>query len=554
MLITLIAGARPNFMKIAPLIKAIQAAEAVGKDIHYRLVHTGQHYDKNMSDTFFEELGIPMPDVNLGCGGGTQAEQTANIMVAFERDLMQNPTDLVLVVGDVTSTMACSIVAKKLNTKVCHVEAGIRSWDLTMPEEINRMVTDALADYMFTTSEVANKNLVLSGCSLEKPTPNPFLKEGEHASFANTWGAHTADSTQYDLLKENAKTNRKNPTEAESVMWDMLKGNNLGYHFRRQHIILDYIVDFICLEKGLVIELDGGYHNDPQQKAYDGYRTAHLQRLGYTELRFKNEELLCNPDDVIKKIKETLESLPSINSLPFGEGQGVGSLPSLQGRGGDRLPEERYTFPRTLQRVWYVGNVMIDTLLANRSRFRKPEVYDTLGLEEKNYIVMTMHRPANVDEEAHLKALMEQIITNVHGLPIIFPIHPRTAKIFYNLWGNEEQLKALFPNLHIVAPMGYLEFNYLVERAKAVVTDSGGITEETTVMGVPCITLRDNTERPETCTVGTNELIGTDPAAVKPALDLLFGGQWKKGAIPALWDGHTAERIVEILLGVMKDE
>ena len=394
MLITLIAGARPNFMKIAPLIKAIQAAAEAGKDIHYRLVHTGQHYDKNMSDTFFEELGIPMPDVNLGCGGGTQAEQTANIMVAFERDLMQNPTDLVLVVGDVTSTMACSIVAKKLNTKVCHVEAGIRSWDLTMPEEINRMVTDALADYMFTTSEVANKNLVLSGCSLEN-VPNNLI-----ASSPNS------------------------------------------------------------------------------------------------------------------------------------------------------LPEEGYTFERIKQRVWYVGNVMIDTLLANRSRFRKPEVYDALGLEEKQYIVMTMHRPANVDEEAHLKALMEQIITNVHGLPIIFPIHPRTAKIFYNLWGDEEQLKQLFPNLHIVDPMGYLEFNYLVERAKAVVTDSGGITEETTVMGVPCITLRDNTERPETCTVGTNELIGTDPAAVKPALDLLFSGQWKKGAIPPLWDGHTAERIVEILLSV----
>jgi UDP-N-acetylglucosamine 2-epimerase (non-hydrolysing) len=394
MLITLIAGARPNFMKIAPLIKAIQAAEAAGKDIHYRLVHTGQHYDKNMSDTFFEELGIPMPDVNLGCGGGTQAEQTANIMMAFEQDLMQNPTDLVLVVGDVTSTMACSIVAKKLNTKVCHVEAGIRSWDLSMPEEINRMVTDALADYMFTTSEIANKNLVLQGACLEA--------------------------------------------------------------------------------KGERLEARG-------------------------------------------------EELPA-------------------------LPEEQYAFKRNVQRVWYVGNVMIDTLLANRSRFRKPEVYDTLGLEEKQYIVMTMHRPANVDEEAHLKALMEQIITNVHGLPIIFPIHPRTAKIFYNLWGNEEQLKALFPNLHIVDPMGYLEFNYLVERAKAVVTDSGGITEETTVMGVPCITLRDNTERPETCTVGTNELIGTDPAAVKPALDLLFCGQWKKGDIPALWDGHTAERIVEILL------
>lgn len=400
MLITLIAGARPNFMKIASLIKAIQTAAEAGKDIAYRLVHTGQHYDKNMSDTFFEELGIPMPDVNLGCGGGTQAEQTANIMVAFEKDLMQNPTDLVLVVGDVTSTMACSIVAKKLNTKVCHVEAGIRSWDLTMPEEINRMVTDALADYMFTTSEVANKNLVMAGA---------------------------------------------------------------------------------CLEDAAL--QDGG------------------------------------------KVSYRLERLPV-------------------------LEEEQYAFKRVPQRVWYVGNVMIDTLLANRSRFRHPAVYDELGLTEKNYIVMTMHRPANVDEEAHLKALMEQIITNVHGLPIIFPIHPRTAKIFYNLWGDEAQLKQLFPNLHIVDPMGYLEFNYLVERAKAVVTDSGGITEETTVMGVPCITLRDNTERPETCTVGTNELIGTDPAAVKPALDILFNGQWKKGAIPPLWDGHTAERIVEILLSV----
>ena len=392
--ITLIAGARPNFMKIASLVHAIKAAENAGKDIHYSLVHTGQHYDKNMSDTFFEELNIPMPDANLGCGGGTQAEQTANIMVAFEKYLMENPTDLVLVVGDVTSTMACSIVAKKLNTKVCHVEAGIRSWDLTMPEEINRMVTDSLADYMFTTSEIANKNLVMAGATLV---------------------------------------------------------------------------------------------NSP---------------------------------------------LPIANS----------PLPTLQ--------EEKYAFQRISQRVWYVGNVMIDTLLANRSRFRRPEVFDALQLTEGQYIMMTMHRPANVDEEAHLKALMEQIITNVQGLPIIFPIHPRTAKIFYNLWGNEKNLRQLFPNLHIVEPMGYLEFNYMVERAKAVVTDSGGITEETTVMGVPCITLRDNTERPETCTVGTNELIGTNPSAVKPALDLLFSGQWKKGAIPALWDGHTAERIVDILLSL----
>ena len=390
MLVTLIAGARPNFMKIAPIISAIKAAEASGQDMHYRLVHTGQHYDKNMSDTFFEELGIPQPEVNLGCGGGTQAEQTAHIMVAFEQYLMANPCDLVLVVGDVTSTMACSIVAKKLNTKVAHVEAGIRSWDLTMPEEINRMVTDSLADYMFTTTDIADRNLLRMG-----------------AVRAEEW---------------------------------------------------------------------------------------------------KSEQVAL---------------------------------------GHDRCP----------QRVWRVGNVMIDTLLKNMPRFRKPIVYDELGLQEGKYVVMTMHRPANVDEETHLRALMEQIITNVHGEPIVFPIHPRTAKIFYGLWGsatgsveeNRAALHKVFPNLHIVDPMGYLEFNYLVQHSRAVVTDSGGITEETTVMGVPCITLRDNTERPETCTVGTNELIGTNPAAVKPALDKLYAGEWKKGAIPELWDGHAAERIVEIL-------
>lgn len=382
MKVTLIAGARPNFMKVAPLIHAIQNAAASGHDISYRLVHTGQHYDKNMSDTFFEELNIPAPDVNLGCGGGTQAEQTANIMVAFEKELIANPCDLVLVVGDVTSTMACSITAKKLNIKVAHVEAGIRSWDLTMPEEINRMVTDSLADYFFTTSDVANRNLLRQG----------------------------------------------------AVM------------------------------------------------AYNA----------------------C--DEAVQ-----------------------------------------YGHARVPQKIWFVGNVMIDTLLKNRPRFVRPAVFDELSLREKNYIVLTMHRPANVDEEQHLRLLMEQIITNVHDLPIIFPIHPRTAKIFYNLWGTEEHLHEIFPNLHIVEPMGYLEFNYLVQRAKAVVTDSGGITEETTVMGVPCITLRDNTERPETCTVGTNELIGTNPAAVKPALDILFDGEWKKGAIPELWDGHAAERIVRIL-------
>lgn len=359
MRLTIIAGARPNFMKIAPLIHAIKKARNEGKDISYRLVHTGQHYDKNMSDTFFEELNIPQPDINLGIGGGTQAEQTAGIMVEFEKDLIANPTDLVVVVGDVTSTMACSIVAKKLNTKVAHIEAGIRSWDLTMPEEINRMVTDVLTDFFFTTSTIANQNL-----------------------------------------------------------------RNAG-------------------------------------------------------------------------VKE--------------------------------------------EQIFFVGNLMIDTLLANFSRLKKPALFDDLGLREKEYIMLTLHRPANVDEENKLKALMSEIVNSIHGLPLVFPIHPRTAKIFYDLG-----IKA--PNLYIVDPMGYLEFNYLVKHSKAVVTDSGGITEETTVMGVPCITIRDNTERPETCTIGTNELIGTNPDAIKPAFDILFAGNWKKGGIPELWDGKSAERVVDILV------
>jgi UDP-N-acetylglucosamine 2-epimerase (non-hydrolysing) len=357
--ITLIAGARPNFMKIAPIAHAIQQAKKAGIQINYRLIHTGQHYDQKMSETFFTELKIPKPDANLGAGGGTQSEQTAAIMVAFEKELMQNPTDLVLVVGDVTSTMACSIVAKKLNTKVAHVEAGIRSFDLSMPEEINRMVTDSISDYFFTTTELANENLRKSG--------------------------------------------------------------------------------------------------------------------------IQNE------------------------------------------------------------RIFFVGNVMIDTLLANQANFKQPLFYEELGLEKKGYLVLTLHRPANVDEGATLRKLMETIASGVEGLPVIFPIHPRTAKVF-----NELGISA--PNLHIVEPLGYLEFNYLVQNAKAVITDSGGITEETTVMGVPCITLRENTERPETVSVGTNELVGANPEKVGTALDKLFSGEWKKGGIPFLWDGKAAERIVKHLV------
>lgn len=358
MLVDIIAGARPNFMKIAPIIHEIKARQQKGSKLQYRLVHTGQHYDKKMSDDFFEQLNIPHPDVNLESGSGTQAEQTAKIMTRYEKLLIESPCDLTLVVGDVTSTMACSIAAKKLNIKVAHVEAGIRSFDLSMPEEINRMVTDSITDYFFTTSETANLNLKKSGV-------------------------------------EDA-------------------------------------------------------------------------------------------------------------------------------------------------RIFFVGNTMIDTLLKNKDHFQKTHFYDDLKLEKGAYLVMTMHRPANVDEENKLKEFMAAIIDNAGGLPVIFPIHPRTAKVF-------EKIGISYENLYLVDPLPYLEFNYLVENAKVVITDSGGITEETTVMGVPCLTLRDNTERPETVDIGTNELIGTNPKAIAPAMKKLFEGKWKKGAIPELWDGKTVGRIVDHL-------
>lgn len=356
--IDIIAGARPNFMKIAPIIHAIQARQRIGAGFGYRLVHTGQHYDSRMSGDFFLQLGIPEPDVNLEVGSGTQAEQTAAIMIRYEKLLMEKRTDLCLVVGDVTSTMACSIAAQKLGVKVAHVEGGIRSGDWTMPEEINRMVTDAITNWFFTTSQHANRNLRQSGIS----------------------------------------------------------------------------------------------------------------------------------DD----------------------------------------------------RIFFVGNTMIDTLLSNMSRLQRPAFWDALGLTPQNFFVLTLHRPANVDGAGGFAKLLRAIGQGTRGLPVVFPVHPRSAKTLQSLEG-------LPANLRFVEPQPYLEFNYLVKHSKAVITDSGGITEESTVMGVPCMTLRDNTERPETVTLGTNELLGTDAAAVKPALDRLFAGEWKKGQIPELWDGKASDRIVNAL-------
>lgn len=357
--ITIVAGARPNFMKIAPIIHEIKIAQEKGININYRLVHTGQHYDKNLSDTFFEELNIPHPNVNLNVQSGTQAEQTAAILIAFERDLEQHPADLVIVVGDVTSTMACTIVAKKANIKVAHVEAGIRSGDMTMPEEVNRIVTDSITDYFFTTSTIANTNLLQSG-------------------------------------------------NAESS-------------------------------------------------------------------------------------------------------------------------------------VFFVGNVMIDTLLNNIGRIKKPDFWNDLNLRSQDYFVLTLHRPSNVDGEHNLKALIDTIMENCGNKPVVFPVHPRTQKLL-------EKLDINYNNLHFVAPQGYLSFIYLVKNAKAILTDSGGITEEATVLNIPCITFRDTTERPETCTLGTNILVGTDVSKINSAFDKLHQNQWQQTTIPELWDGKASERIIAAII------
>jgi len=358
-----VVGARPNFMKVAPLHRAIQKLPGWTS----KIVHTGQHFDAKMSDVFFTQLELPTPDFFLGIGGGSHTEVTAKIMVAFEKIVEVEKPDLIIVVGDVTSTLACTLVAIKMGIKVAHVEAGLRSFDRTMPEELNRILTDSVADYLFVTEE--------SGM---------------------------------------------------------------------QHL--------------------------------------------------KNE--------------------------------GVAD-----------------------ERVFFAGNVMIDSLVRYQEKAKTTTILEDLGLSTTDYrlpatdyIVMTMHRPANVDTEKGLKSILELIELSSQNTKIIFPIHPRT-RAHMEKFGLEERLDQA-KNLIMTEPLGYLEFIQLMSNATAILTDSGGIQEETTYLGVPCLTFRDSTERPITVTLGTNQLLSDlDPKKTYAALLEILAGKVKKGSIPPLWDGKAAERI-----------
>jgi len=353
--IDIIAGARPNFIKIAPLMHKLKTHSK----FDVRLIHTGQHYDTKMSAAFFKQLDIPEPNVNLAVGNGTQAEQAGGIMIKYEHYLIRTyKPNLCMVVGDVTSTMACAIVAKKEGIKVAHIEAGLRSGDFNMPEEINRILTDSITDYYFTTTKNASMTLLNEGV---KP--------------AN---------------------------------------------------------------------------------------------------------------------------------------------------------------------IFFVGNIMIDTLRKFESKFYAPKVWKEENLQTKNYFVLTLHRPSNVDDDKRFIEILSILNDNVSSFKLIYPVHPRVVE-------KLKKSSQLLPNIFPTAPLPYLEFNYLVKNAKAVITDSGGITEETTVYGIPCMTIRDNTERPETVTIGTNKLLKQFPRGIKDAFSKVNSNSWKKGDIPEKWDGKTAKRIVKHL-------
>lgn len=357
--IFLVAGARPNFMKIAPIVRALQATGGLA----FKIIHTGQHYDREMNEVFFEELGIPEPDVFMAAGGGSHAQQTAKIMVAFEELCQNEQPDAVLVVGDVNSTLACSIVAKKLNIPVAHVEAGLRSGDMTMPEEINRLVTDSISDWFFVTEP--------SGVS-------------------------------------------------------------------------------------------------------------HLQREGKAE-----------------------------------------------------------------SAIHYVGHVMVDNVLYQAAKLKAMDAsaFEVLAKvpADRRYGVVTLHRPSNVDSAAMMMRIGGALRDIAEELPLIFPVHPRTR-------GNLEKFGIdLGPNVTLVGPQPYMAFLSLWKDAAVVLTDSGGLQEETTALSVPCITIRENTERPVTVDEGSNVLAGTDPQRIVAEARKVLRGEGKQGRRPNLWDGKAAERIVEVL-------
>jgi UDP-N-acetylglucosamine 2-epimerase (non-hydrolysing) len=355
-----VVGARPNFMKVAPIVEAMKRRELEFTPL---VVHTGQHYDAAMSDAFFRDLDLPQPDIYLGVGSASHAAQTAAVMERFEPVVLQEKPDWVLVVGDVNSTLACALVCVKLGVKVAHVEAGLRSRDRSMPEEINRLVTDQIADLLFTPSADADENLRAEG-----------------------------------------------------------------------------------------------------------------------------------------------------------------------------IPPER---------IRLVGNVMIDSLYKHLERSRQSQIKDQLGLTDKSYAVLTLHRPSNVDDPATFGRIIEALEKIGEQLPVVFPVHPRTRKTITEL-GFDERVEKI-QNLRLVEPLGYLDFLSLYSGSRLVLTDSGGIQEEASVLGVPCLTLRENTERPITVTMGTNKIVGTDPEVIVAAALAALNETSKKAVSIPLWDGHTAERIVEAL-------
>ena len=394
----LVAAARPNFMKIAPLIRAIHAHNGLNEgDIYPLLVHTGQHYDVNMSDAFFSDLRLPEPDVHLGVGSGGHGEQTGKVLIEFEKVLLKEQPDLVIVVGDVNSTLACTLAAAKLHIPVAHVEAGLRSFDRNMPEEINRLVTDALSDYLFTPSPDGDENLLREGIPKEKI----FLV-----------GDIMVDSLLFNL--ENAK------------------------------------------------------------------KTDILERLS---LKSNKESPLLTSD-----------LRPPTSFMP--------------------------------------------------------------------YALLTLHRPSNVDSKTSLGRIIQSLLEVASNIPILFPIHPRTRKQV-KLFGMESAFEfhaspdlspedyyedmTLKKKIHCFEPLGYLDFLNLMAHAKIVLTDSGGIQEETTVLNIPCITLRDTTERPITLTEGTNVLVHDDPEKIVVEVTKILEGKAREGTCPSIWDGHTAERIIEVL-------